>query len=162
MRFLAAAVAMLALTWSISSAADDTATKQIVFVCEHGNVKSLMAASYFNQLVAQRRLPFHAISRGTAPDSATVPAPIVAGLQADGVDVSSFRPAAVDSVDVANAVRVVAISTQLPSKVRIDAPQIEQWNDVPAASSDYAAARAAIKAHVAELIERLQHSQQRN
>jgi len=30
---------------------------QVLFVCEHGNVKSLMASSYFNQLARERHLP---------------------------------------------------------------------------------------------------------
>jgi hypothetical protein len=48
-------------------------THQVVFVCEHGNVKSLMAASYFNTMAQARGLPFRAVSRGSAPDSDTVP-----------------------------------------------------------------------------------------
>jgi hypothetical protein len=37
---------------------EDTAL--IVMVCEHGNVKSLMEASYFNELATPRHLPFRA------------------------------------------------------------------------------------------------------
>ena len=85
-----------------------------MFVCEHGNVKSLMAASYFNQLAAQRGLPWRAVARGIAPDSTTVPELIAAALRADGVDVSEFRPAKVDATDAAEAARIVMIGTDLP------------------------------------------------
>jgi protein-tyrosine-phosphatase len=151
-RFLAL-VATLAFVCRIA-AADDAATK-VVFVCEHGNVKSLMAASYFNQLAARRGLPFHAVSRGVAPDSTTVPKAIVAGLHTDGFDVGDFHPAKVTSADVAGAVRTVAIGTDLPASVRVDEQTIESWTDVPPASSDYDAARAALKAHIAALLDRL-------
>lgn len=146
-------IAALALICGIA-AADDAATK-VVFVCEHGNVKSLMAASYFNQLAAQRGLPFHAVSRGVAPDSTTVPTAIVAGLHTDGFDVSDFHPAKISNADVAGAARTVAISTDVPASVHVDEQAIERWTDVPPASSDYDAARASLQAHVAALLDRL-------
>jgi len=146
-------IAALALICGIA-AADDAATK-VVFVCEHGNVKSLMAASYFNQLAAQRGLPFHAVSRGVAPDSTTVPTAIVAGLHTDGFDVSDFHLAKISNADVAGAARTVAISTDVPASVHVDEQAIERWTDVPPASSDYDAARASLQAHVAALLDRL-------
>jgi arsenate reductase (thioredoxin) len=154
-RILAPVVALLALSCGLAAAAEDTAAKQVVFVCEHGNVKSLMAASYFNQLAAQRGLPFRAVSRGAAPDSTTVPKPIVAGLHADGVDVSDFHPAKIATADVDDAVRIIAISTDLPPGVQVDAQRVEHWSDVPAASVNYDAARTSLKAHVAALLDRL-------
>ena len=39
----------------------------VLMVCEHGNVKSLMAASFFNELAKARHLPFHAIARARRP-----------------------------------------------------------------------------------------------
>src|SRR6185295_11953988 len=70
----------------------EPAVAQVLFVCEHGNVKSLMAASYFNQLAHERRLPYRAVSRGSAPDSTTVPPAIIDGLRKDVIDVASFHP----------------------------------------------------------------------
>ena len=51
--------------------------------------------------------------------------------------------------------RVITIGTALPSAATPDSSTVEQWNDVPAASVDYAAARAALKAHVEDLIDRM-------
>lgn len=45
----------------------------VLFVCEHGSAKSVVAAAHFNRLAEQRGLPFHAISRGTAPDEEMAP-----------------------------------------------------------------------------------------
>jgi protein-tyrosine-phosphatase len=155
MRTLIAAVATLALVRSASFAAEQPPAEQILFVCERGNVKSLMAASYFNQLAAQRGLPWRAVARGIAPDSTTVPKRIAAALLAEGVDVSEFHPATVDANDTAEAVRIVMIGTDLPARVRGDEQRIERWNDVPPASTSYDAARSSLKAHIAELLERL-------
>lgn len=155
MRALAAALATLGLICGAAPAADDAPMRQVAFVCEHGNVKSLMAATYFNQQAAQRGLRWRAVSRGAAPDSTTVPNPIVAGLSTDGVDVSDFHPAKLDATDVARAALIVAIGADLPAGIQVEEQHIQRWNDVPPASTNYGAARASLQAHVAELLERL-------
>lgn len=128
---------------------------QVLFVCEHGNVKSLMAASYFNELAQARGLPFRAVSRGSAPDSDTVPDFVKKPLMAEGFDVSAFRPQRVTPDDIAASDRVIGISTALQAETTSAAAKLEEWNDVPAASTDYARSRDSIRAHVADLLERL-------
>jgi len=136
-------------------AAAPSPTHQVLFVCEHGNVKSLMAASYFNQLAQARGLPFRAVSRGSAPDSDTVPEFVKKPLMAEGFDVTGFRPQRVTADDIAASDRVIGISTALPADAASPAAKVEQWNDVPAASTDYARSRDSIRSHVADLLERL-------
>jgi len=130
-------------------------------VCEHGNVKSLMAASFFNELAKARHLPFYAVARGTAPNSTTVPPPIVEGLRKDGFDVSDFHPAAITRTDVAQAERVILINTELNSGLSAESKQLEKWSDVPPASVDYGAARDALKAHVSALLDQMTRNQKR-
>src|SRR5688572_249911 len=48
----------------------------VLFVCEHGSAKSVVAAAHFNRIAADRGLPFRAISRGTAPDPEMAPAAV--------------------------------------------------------------------------------------
>ena len=127
----------------------------VVFVCEHGNVKSLMAASYFNEFAKQRGLPFRGVSRGSAPDATPVPRAIADAMRAEGFDVSGFQPSAVSAAEMAASARVVTIGTALPSA---DTSKVEQWNDVPPASTAYVASSAALKAHVEDLLERLVRS----
>ena len=155
MRTLISAIATLALVSSGSFAAEQSPAEQILFVCERGNVKSLMAASYFNQLAAQRGLPWRAVARGISPDSTTVPKSIAAALLAEGVDVSEFHPTKVDAKDAADAAQIVVIGSDLPARLGGDEQRIEQWNNVPPASTSYDAARSSLKAHVAKLLERL-------
>ncbi len=44
-------------------------TKRIVFVCEHGSAKSIIAVSYFNKIAKEKNLSWEAVSRGTSPDA---------------------------------------------------------------------------------------------
>lgn len=69
----------IAILLFASSAWAQSAPQTVLFVCEHGAVKSVVAAAHFNRLAAERAFPFRAVSRGTAPDS-TVPARIGDGL----------------------------------------------------------------------------------
>jgi arsenate reductase (thioredoxin) len=128
---------------------------QVLFVCEHGNVKSLMATSYFNELARERGLPFRAISRGSAPDSDTVPDAIMSQLSAEGFDVTQYRPVALSSADVASSAHIIAISTTLPASFTVPDELVEEWQDVPPASSDYAAASSRLRQRVRELLERM-------
>ena len=132
----------------------------VVMVCEHGSVKSVMAASFFNQGAAERHLPFRAIARGVTPDPA-VPAPIAAALGQEGFDVKELIPVRVSAADVAYASRVIAIGVE---PAALDSPadvSIDSWSDVPAASEDYSAARASLKQHVDALLTELQQSRAR-
>jgi arsenate reductase (thioredoxin) len=89
----------------------------VVFVCEHGAAKSVIAAAHFNRLATERGLPFRAISRGTKPDDA-VAAGVRAGLATDGIDVSAWRPTAVSDQDIREAAQVVSLATDLPYRER--------------------------------------------
>lgn len=158
-RKLTKALALLGATVLVASAAPSAMTadsvEQVLFVCERGNVKSLMAASYFNQLAAERNLPLRAISRGVAPNSTSVPPAIVAGLHAEGIEVDKFQPSALSPDDASQSRHVIAIGTDLPQSTQPPEANIERWNDVPAASTNYAAARDSLRAHVRDLLERL-------
>jgi arsenate reductase (thioredoxin) len=155
LRRLLIAGIVAALTVYATQAAEPRPIRQVLFVCEHGNVKSLMAATYFNELARSRGLPFRAVSRGLAPDSDRVPDFVKTPLTAEGYDVSTFRPQRLTDDDISAAARVIAISTALPADAASAAAKSEHWNDVPAASTDFARSRESIRAHVTELLDRL-------
>ncbi len=128
---------------------------QILFVCEHGNVKSLMAASYFNQMAQQQNLPFRAASYGIKVDTKPVPAAIVDGLRADGFDVAAFQPLEITALGVSSAKRVITIGVSLPDSMRAAAISPEKWDDVPPATINFEASSKSLKAHVEKLIQEL-------
>jgi arsenate reductase (thioredoxin) len=131
--------------------------KAVVFVCEHGAAKSVVATAYFNKLAAERGLPFRATFRGTAPqDNLSVRA--VEGLKADGVSIPSGKPAAITDKDVADATHIFAIGCALPDKAR-QSGKAADWSDVPD-DQGYAPMRDAIVRHVKQLLDELQRSKQ--
>jgi arsenate reductase (thioredoxin) len=157
--FLGLVITFLLSACSATIPRANSTNSQILFVCEHGNVKSLMAAVYFNEIAQARNLPYRAISRGSAPDSDTVPPSIIAGLHADGLDVSGFRPTAVTSTDLTSSKHLVLIGTALPETASGATPETETWADVPPASINYAAARDSIKAHILLLVDQLERDE---
>lgn len=131
-------------------------SSQILFVCEHGNVKSVMAMSYFNRLAQQRGLSFRAIARGTSPNSREVPPTIADGLRADGFDVDGFHPTALSRPDLDSSRKVITIGVNLPDQFETAGVVPEVWNDVPAATVDFKAARDSLKEHVTKLLDQLE------
>jgi protein-tyrosine-phosphatase len=125
----------------------------VVFVCEHGAAKSVIATAYFNKLAAQRNLPYRATFRGTAPqDDLSVRA--VAGLKADGLDIPSGKPAAISDADVAAATHIFAIGCTLPTAAARSGKAAD-WTDVPD-DQGYAPMRDAIVRHVTSLLDDLE------
>ena len=59
-----------------------TPTPNVVFVCEHGAAKSVIATAYFNKIAAERGLPYRAQFRGTDPQAA-LSVKVVEGLRAE-------------------------------------------------------------------------------
>ena len=123
----------------------------VLFVCEHGSAKSVVAAAHFNQLAAARGLPFRAISRGTEPDAEMAPA-AVEGLRGDGLKPDDPAPSKLQQSDLDAAVRVVTFCA-LPPGLQVRSP-IEQW-EVPPVSTGYAASREAMRLQSERLLQEL-------
>jgi protein-tyrosine-phosphatase len=130
------------------------AAASVVFVCEHGNVKSLIAKEWFNRLAAERGLAVRAISRGLAPES-PVPPGIARRLKDDGFDVATFEARALAPADVDGAVRLVMIGADTPPWARRPGLAVQHWRDIPPASESYEASRDALKERIAALLSSL-------
>jgi len=145
----------LGALWSGQSVAADGAGEapKVVFVCEHGSVKSLIAASYFNRIALQRGIPYRAIARGTAPEP-TVPTPVQEGLKEIGMDVSSYVPQLFQASDLGGASLVVSFDQQIDGTVHGWVRHLK-WDDLPAVLSGYIRGRDAIVERVDALVERL-------
>jgi len=133
------------------------AAQTVVFVCQHGNVKSLIAREWFNRLATEHGLPFRAVARGVTPE-ASVPPAIAEALRSDGFDVSGFEPRAFSAADVTGAARIVGIGVELSSAPeRGDAP-LDTWQGIPPASERYAASRDALRARIEALLKTLENA----
>jgi arsenate reductase len=130
------------------------APQTVLFVCEHGAAKSVVAAAHFNRVAAERGLPFRAVSRGTVPDP-SVPGAISTGLENEGLAVPpSFSPALVTGGDVDAAARIVTFDLTLPMSA--DASRLTRWDRLPAFSDGYGPASHAIAARVEALVSELE------
>lgn len=123
----------------------------ILFICEHGSAKSVVAAAHFNQMAAARGLPFRALSRGTVPDAEMAPA-AVEGLRGDGLKPDDPAPSKLQQSDLDAAVRVVTFC-DLPPGLQAKSP-VEPW-EVPPVSTEYAASREAMRLQIERLLHEL-------
>jgi len=144
---------VLAQGIAVNSAREPT---HVVFVCEHGSVKSLVAMEYFNRSAQKRGLAYRAIARGTAPES-TVPSSVREGLRTAGFDVSHFVPRLFEASDVADALLVVSFDQDIAKIVGGKARHVA-WDNLPGVLADYARGRDEIVRHIDELVDELARS----
>lgn len=130
-----------------------TDDKTIIFVCEHGAAKSVIAAAYFNRFAEQRGLNLRAAARGTNPDEALSPN-TVKGLAEDGIESSLPVPQKLLPHELENAKKVVSFC-DLPVEEYSHAGEIERWEGVPPVSENYRAARDAILKNLERLLSEL-------
>ena len=128
------------------------AQPSVVFVCAHGAAKSLIAATYFNTLAAERGLPYRATFRGVTPDDA-LSARALEGLKGDGLVPPSDKPKAIGDADIRGATHIFAIGCTLPDQARLSG-KADTWSDVPD-DRGYGPMRDAIVGHVKDLLDRL-------
>jgi protein-tyrosine-phosphatase len=124
--------------------------RTVLFVCQHGAAKSVIAAAYFNHLARERGLPARATAAGTEPDPA-VPPGVRAGLAAAGLDAGVGAPRALEPGEAAGAWRVVTLGCELGA-LAPPGVAVEAWDDVPAVSAGFERARDAIVARVGALL----------
>src|SRR6266496_1842616 len=128
------------------------AEPMVVFVCEHGAAKSVIATTYFNKIAAERGLHARAIYRGVNPQ-ADLSVGALKGLRDDGLTVPDQKPSPITQADVDTATIMFAIGCTLPSNAARSG-KADTWDDVPE-DKGYGATRDAIKRHVERLIDDL-------
>jgi arsenate reductase len=101
----------------------------VLFVCEHGAAKSIIATAHFNQLAEKRGLPHRAVARGTHPDPAFSPK-VVSELRSEGLAAPKGKPTLISDKDVSGASRVVTLGCKLPQKTAV-----MDWRTYPPAKT---------------------------
>ena len=143
--------ALLALA-ALAQPSTGAASPHVVFVCEHGAAKSLIASAYFNKLAAERGLAARATFRGVDPQDA-LSLRAVAGLKEDGLPIPDVRPTAISTADLAAATHFFAIGCAMPADAMATG-KASSWNDVPD-DQGYGPMRDAVVRHVRALIDTL-------
>lgn len=138
--------------------ATNESTPTILFVCEHGAAKSVIAAAYFDKLAKERGLKHRAVFRGTSPDPALAPA-AVKGLKDDGLDTKGWKPSLLTKQEMKDASAIVTLGCAVPEKDAV-AEKVSEWNETPSVSQNYAGARDYILKKVQGLIDELAKQQE--
>jgi arsenate reductase len=153
MRIVLLSLAMSFIGQSLAGGSTLNEPARIVFVCEHGSVKSLIAMVYFNRSAQERGLPYRAVARGTAPEP-TVPGPVREGLHAAGLEVSEFVPQLFKASDVDDASLVVSFDQDIAKIVGGRARHL-RWDNLPGVLANYPRGRDEIVRHVDALLDEL-------
>ncbi|MGQ0646536.1 MAG: arsenate reductase/protein-tyrosine-phosphatase family protein [Gemmatimonadaceae bacterium] len=128
---------------------------RVVFVCLHGSAKSQIAAAHLRKLATERGVLLDVESLGIEPD-AVIPPAVVDGLRSDGAPLHDPRPRAATRARIRGAVRVVSFACDV-SEIIPPGVDVERWDDVPAVSDGYAAARDAIVSRLPALMSAAAH-----
>ena len=123
-------------------------------MCPHGGAKSLIAASYFNRMAAEKHLAFTAVAVAAEHPYESVPANIADFLEKDGFRVRAFKPRPASRADLRSASKVISVGCDL-TKVDTRGIAVETWDDVPLVDNGVPQSAAAIRKHVLLLIDQI-------
>src|SRR3954451_3256812 len=104
---------LMIVSLSMAQRAATPAEPTVVFVCEHGAAKSVIATTYFNKIAAEKGLRARAIYRGVNPQ-ADLSVGTLKGLHEDGLTPSTEKPSSISQADVDAASVIFAIGCTLP------------------------------------------------
>lgn len=125
----------------------------VVFVCEHGSAKSVIAAVEFRRMVKESGLDVNILTRGTNPDS-EIPTLVREGLKADGLDVGTLKPTKIAEKDLAGATKIVSFGPDLKPWLPTGGT-VADWSATPSVNADYRAAQEFIKKQLEILLKDL-------
>jgi protein-tyrosine-phosphatase len=128
-------------------------TPTVLFMCPHGAAKSVLASAYFQRLARERGLNVRVESAGTEPDPEVSPA-VAAHLVKSGYPIPVDKPRKVTASDLATADVVISMGCDLKG-VPVPRGTLLKWDEVPGPGENFAAADAAIRKRVLELVEDL-------
>jgi len=130
-----------------------TGPTKVLFVCLHGAAKSVIAREHFSRLARAEGIDVVCSSAGVDPDDG-VPPHVVRGLAEDGIEVPDSAPRPLSGSDIADADLVVSFGCELqPTSGK---QPVIRWDDMPAVSDGYAAARDAIVGRLRTLLADIQ------
>ena len=127
------------------------ATIDVLFVCPHGAAKSVIAAEYCRRMAAERGIQLETAAAGVDP-YAEIPENVVAGLASEGIDVSGRTPLRLTDAILASSCRVVAFGCDFES---VSETAVTRWDEVPAVSDGFDAAREVIASKVTALVDEI-------
>lgn len=153
LRALSAFVIVAAAAPALLAQEPQPAKPKVVFVCEHGAAKSILAAAELEKMAKDRGLDIQVLARGTNIDPELSSA-VVAGLKADGLTPLLPKPIQVSPADLTGAVRIVTFGPNL-SALAPKSAQVLDWSATPSTGENYTAARDYIRKELEKLLPQL-------
>jgi protein-tyrosine-phosphatase len=129
------------------------APPKIVFVCEHGAAKSVIAAKELEKLARERGIAIQAVTRGTTQDP-VIPNLVRAGLKADGIEIGAMKPVQLKPEDLKDAARVISFGPDL-SAVGGQMSRVDDWGATPDPSANFQATRDYIVKRLQMLLDQI-------
>jgi protein-tyrosine-phosphatase len=151
--FLLSCIAMTTIFKGLSQ--DTTGVnhqKTIIFICDHGAYKSVVAAAAFNKLAREQGLNIKAVARGVVPGK-EIAANALTGLKHDQFSDITQVPQKISKEELAKATYVVAFCS-LPAGYNRPL-SFEDWNQIPLVNGNYPGFRDSVLPHVKLLINNL-------
>ncbi|MFM5885707.1 MAG: hypothetical protein ACKOQ3_10365 [Novosphingobium sp.] len=124
----------------------------VLFVCEHGTVKSPIAREHLRRIAAQRGLRVRAMSRGINPSEDVSPK-LAAALAQDGIDPRRDPLLRLTMADLAAADVVVTFQALPPTFDRTRIHELRDWSDIPAMNENYWLARGRLVLRIEALLD---------
>ncbi len=146
-RFLGAA--SVSVIVAACSTVPESQRETVLFVCEFGTAKSVIAREMFRRRAASRKIAVSAFSRGLRIEDHITPE-LRQNLVADGIDPYSEPFKVLQPQDWQRASVVVAFNP-LPDVV--PKSKVRDWSDVPSVVSQYPAARAVLERRIDALLD---------
>ena len=138
---------------ALSTVTGNGQTKKVVFVCEHGAGKSVVAAAYFNKIAKDRNLNWEASCRGTNPDE-EVSAPTKEGLKSDNLLDPALSPKKLAPSDTSNVEKIILFA-KLPDDFKTSVKS-EDWSSLPNIDAKYEVRRDALIKKINEFFDSLE------
>jgi hypothetical protein len=138
---------------ALTSISGNGQTKKVIFVCEHGAGKSVVAAAYFNKIAKDRNLDWEASCRGTDPDE-EVSTPTKDGLRADNLLDPTLSPKKLAQGDTSNLEKII-LFTKLPDDFNTSIKS-EDWSSLPNIDAKYEVRRDALIKKINEFFDSIE------
>lgn len=146
-RFILAASGSVVVT--ACSSLPKAQRKTVLFVCEFGTAKSVIAREMFRRRAAAANIAVSAFSRGLKIEDHLTPE-LRRNLAADGIDPYSEPFKVLQPADWQRASVVVAFN---PLPDAVPKSKVRDWTDVPSVVSQYPAARAVLERRIDALLD---------
>jgi arsenate reductase len=126
--------------------------KTIIFICDHGAYKSVVAAAAFNKLAREQGLNIKAVARGVVPGK-EIAVNALNGLKKDQFSDITPVPRKISNEELAKATHVVSFCS-LPAGSTRPSSFID-WNQIPLVNGNYPDFRDSVLPHIKLLINNL-------